>query len=125
MTKLSSKNCYRLTLLCVVILVLGCSTMLSRARTQMTTITVTNNSSRTITHVYLSPPASDNWSADQLSDNALAPGASVTISNASCGQDGLKIIAEDQDGCFASSVIDCSGDSSWTITNASGRDCGS
>jgi hypothetical protein len=105
--------------------VLGCGTTISRAGAPATNISVTNNSSRTVTHLYLSPPDSDNWGADQLNDNALAPGASFTISNASCDQGSIKVIAEDQDGCFVSTVIQCSENAGWTITSDAVPNCGS
>lgn len=115
---------HRLALLFVVVVVLGCGTIPSRARTQPISINVNNNSGRTITHLYLSPADSDNWGPDLLGDNAIASGSSFTISEAACDQASIKVIAEDQDGCFVSSVVECSGNSTWTITNDAARNCG-
>ena len=120
-----SKNAWhRLALLFFTIVVLGCSNMLSRPRTQPVAIVVTNNSSRVISHLYLSPPNSDNWGPDLLGNNPIPPSGSFTISDASCGQGSIKVVAEDQDGCFESAVVECSGSGGWTITNDSARDCG-
>ena len=110
--------------LLVVVAVLGCGTMVSRAVAPVTNISVTNNSGRTISHVYLSPPNSDNWGPDQLNDSGLAPGASVTINNAAC-EGSVKVIAEDQDGCFITTVVQCSENAGWTIASDAPRNCGS
>lgn len=118
------KNCWhRLALVFLMGIVLGCGTIASRARTQPISINLTNNSGRAIVHLYLSPPDSDNWGPDLLADNAIASGSSFTIS-AECNQASVKVVAEDQDGCFVSSVVECSGSPTWTITSDAARDCG-
>jgi len=90
-----------------------------------TSITIVNNSGREIRHVYLSPPDQNNWGSDQLVNSVIAPnGGSFTISNASCGGSGVKVIAEDHDGCFSYQVVSCSEGATWTITNDTTRDCG-
>jgi len=100
--------------------------LLSKANAPATTaITIVNNSSREIRHVYLSAPDQNNWGSDQLVNSAIAPnGGSFTISDASCGGTGIKVIAEDQDGCFIYKVVACSTSVTWTITNDDSRDCG-
>ena len=97
---------------------------LLRARTDGNTITVTNNARRIITHIYLAAPDRDYWGPDQLDDALLRSGQSLTISNADCYPLGVKVIAEDQDGCFVSTVMACAAEGSWTITDSAGRDCG-
>lgn len=102
-----------------------CGPLLSRAHVPSTAITIVNNSSREIRHVYLSPPDQNAWGSDQLGSSAIAPnGGSVTISNVSCGGSSIKVIAEDQDGCFIYKVVTCSESVTWTITNNDSRDCG-
>ncbi|HJY30559.1 MAG TPA: hypothetical protein VJ306_21175 [Pyrinomonadaceae bacterium] len=110
--------------ICVGIMV--CAPLLSMAHVPLTTsITIVNNSGREIHHVYLSAPDQNNWGSDQLSNSVIAPnGGSFTISNASCGGSGVKVIAEDQDGCFSYQVVSCSESATWTITNNTARDCG-
>ena len=100
--------------------------LLSKANAPAATaITIVNNSSREIRHVYLSAPDQNNWGSDQLVNSAIAPnGGSFTISDASCGGTGIKVIAEDQDGCFIYKVVACSASVTWTITNDDSRDCG-
>jgi hypothetical protein len=88
-------------------------------------ITIVNNSSREVRHVYLSPPDQNAWGPDQLGSSAIAPdGGSVTISNVSCGGSSIKVIAEDHEGCFIYKVVSCSDTVTWTITSNDSRDCG-
>jgi len=101
-----------------------CGPLLSRAYAPSTAITIVNNSSREIRHVFLSPPDQNNWGPDQLGSSAIAPnGGSATVS-ASCGGASIKVIAEDNEGCFSYQVLTCSDNATWTITNDTTRDCG-
>jgi len=88
-------------------------------------INIVNNSSRVIRYVYLSHANADDWSGDQLGGSGISPGQSATVSNISCDQQQIKVIGEDQEGCFVYAVIDCGGDATWTITNDIAADCGS
>ena len=102
-----------------------CGPLLSKAYAPSTAITIVNNSSREIRHVYLSPPDQNNWGSDQLMNSVIAPdGGSFTISNVSCGGSSIKVIAEDQDGCFIYQVVSCSESVTWTIASNATRDCG-
>ncbi len=113
-----------LVVLAVFVGVMVCGPMLSKAHAPATAITIVNNSGREVRHVFLSAPDSNNWSADQLGTSVIsANGGSVTI-NASCDGPSIKVIAEDQDGCFSYQVVSCSENATWTITNSTARDCG-
>ena len=102
-----------------------CGPLLSSAHAPATAITIVNNSGREIRHVFLSPPDQNNWGPDQLVNSVIsANGGSFTISNVSCGGPTIKVIAEDQDGCFIYQVVSCSENATWTITNDTARDCG-
>lgn len=102
-----------------------CGPLLSKAHAPSTAITIVNNSSREIRHVYLSPPDSNNWGSDQLMNSVISPnGGSVTLSNVSCSGSSVKVIAEDQDGCFIYQVVSCSENVTWTIASDATRDCG-
>ena len=90
-----------------------------------TSITIVNNSNRVIRYIYLSHVSVDDWSGDQLGGNAISPGQSSTVSAASCDQQQVKVIGEDQDGCFVSTVVACGSNATWTITNDTPADCGS
>lgn len=98
---------------------------LSKAHAPTTAITIVNNSSQEIRHVYLSAPDQNDWGSDQLVNSVIAPnGGSFTISDANCGGGNIKVIAEDNEGCFTYQVVACSGSVSWTISNDTARDCG-
>ena len=114
-----------LVLLSVFAGVMVCGPLVSRAYGPAAAITIVNNSNREIRHVFLSPPDQNNWGPDQLVNSVIpANGGSFTISNASCGGTTIKVIAEDQEGCFVYQVVSCSENSTWTITNDATRDCG-
>lgn len=88
-----------------------------------TTVTIVNNTSTEIRHVYLSATTDNNWGPDQL-DTAIATGGSQTL-NLSCGGAAdIKVIAEDEGGCFYYQVASCSENSTWTLNSNSARDCG-
>lgn len=110
----------------VITLVLLASVTASLAgRAPSSSITIVNNSSNAIRHVYLSPVDNDNWGPDQLNDSAtIASGASFTINDVSCGQGSIKVIAEDQNGCFLYNTTDCTANSTWTIASNATPDCG-
>lgn len=98
--------------------------LLSSARARTNSISVVNNSSRQIIHVYLSPPDSDNWGSEQLNGSVIAPNQSFDLTNVTCSQSQIKVVAEDGDGCFLSAAVDCGGAATWTITNNTVADCG-
>ena len=114
-----------LLLLAAFVGVMVCAPLLSTAHVSTTAITIVNNSSREIRHVYLSAPDQNNWGSDQLVNSTIPPnGGSFTISNVSCGGASIKVIAEDQDGCFSYQIVSCSDNATWTITSSTTRDCG-
>ena len=114
-----------LVALAVCVGIMVCAPLLSTAHVPTTSITIVNNSGREIRHVYLSAPDQNNWGSDQLVNSVISPnGGSFTIGNVSCGGASIKVIAEDQDGCFAYQVVSCSEGATWTITNDTARDCG-
>jgi hypothetical protein len=95
---------------------------LSRATAPSITVSVVNNSQKAVSHLYLSSAGDDNWSNDQLS-GAISAGASQNVS-VTWSESTVKLIAEDEDGCFLSTTVDNSGSPSWTITSSTTRDCG-
>lgn len=96
--------------------------LLASSQPAVSSITVVNDSGLTIRHLYLSPPDQNNWSSDQLNDATIGPGGSFTLSNVSC-EGSIRVIGEDQDGCFLSAVVSCSGEVTWTIPANATRDC--
>jgi len=114
------RNIYRLAILCVS---LSAFMAISRAHTTATSVNIVNNSSREIRNVYLSHVNADDWSPNQLGELTIAAGQSFNLS-VSCDQQQVKVIGEDQDGCFVSTVVSCGQNATWTITNDTARDCG-
>lgn len=117
------RNLCRLVILCTALGTVAALPLLSSARSS-NSINIVNNSNRVIRYVYLSHVGVDDWSGDQLGGNGISPGQSSTVSNFSCDQQQIKIIGEDQDGCFLSTVVACGSDATWTITNDTTADCG-
>jgi hypothetical protein len=114
-----------LVLLGVFVGIMVCAPLLSAAHAPSTAITIVNNSSHEIRHVYLSPPDTNNWGPDQLLNSVIAPnGGSFTI-NANCAGSSIKVIAEDNEGCFMYQVVQCAENLTWTISANTARDCGS
>jgi hypothetical protein len=112
-----------LAILVGLLVTLTLATARSEASNPTTAVTVTNNSSRDITAIYLSATTDDNWGPNQLS-GSISPGGAQTF-NISWQQSAVKLIAEDQDGCFLTTTADTSSAVSWTITSSSARNCGS
>jgi hypothetical protein len=106
-----------------VILALGTVALPYAAPPQAVTLTIVNNTSRDIRHVYVAPANSDDWGADQLNNSSIAPGVSRTL-NINWDQPTVKLVAEDQDGCFITTIVSSAGTIDWTITNSTPKDCG-
>lgn len=87
-------------------------------------ITVRNNSHREIHHIYLAAGNPDNWGPDQLHGSIVPPGGSYVISDVACSGSTIRVIAEDQNGCFVYYNASCDADQTWEITDAVTPDCG-
>ena len=111
-----------LTIICVTLLFVLMPLRSSGSSTS-TSVTIVNNSNGEIRNVYLSHVGANDWGNNQLSNGAIASGQSATI-NIDCDASQIKVIGEDQDGCFLTTTVNCGQSSTWTITNDSARDCG-
>jgi hypothetical protein len=118
-----TRNSRSLIIICVALLTLAALPLVSRAQPS-TSVNIVNNSSREIRNVYLSHVDVDDWGANQLGDTTISPRQSFTLSNVACDQQQVKVIGEDQDGCFLTTVVNCGDSATWTITNDTARDCG-
>jgi hypothetical protein len=98
-------------------------TPLSSATAPAMTISVVNNSQKEIRHLFLASAGSDNWGDDQISEPITA-GTSRNI-NASWNESTVKVVVEDEDGCFLTTTLDVAGSPNWTITSSTARNCGS
>src|SRR5437660_634394 len=100
-----SRNPRSIVIICAVIIAFASLPLLSRARAFSTSVSIVNNSSKEIRNVYTSHVDSDDWSADLLGEASISAGQSADVSNIACDGQQVKVIAEDQDGCFASTVV--------------------
>lgn len=119
-----SRNPRSFVIVCLAVIALASLAFATRARSISTSVNIVNNSSREVRNVYTSHVDADDWSSDLLGDASIGPNQSSTISGFTCDQQQVKVIAEDQDGCFLSTVVSCGSSSTWTITNDAARDCG-
>jgi|RhiMethySRZTD1v2_1073278.scaffolds.fasta_scaffold1091450_2 hypothetical protein len=110
--------------LSIFIAIMVCAPLLSRADAPVTGVTIVNNSSREIRHVYLSPADQNNWGSDQLGSSVIAAGGGSVTLNVTCDAANIKVITEDHQGCFLYKVVACSQATTWTITNSDTPDCG-
>jgi hypothetical protein len=114
----------RLFALCATLCALAALPLLSSARVRTASISIANNSGRSIIHIYLSHADQDDWGANQLGESPIASGETYTIPNVSWDQSQVKVVAEDGNGCFSYAVVSGSGSPTWTITNDTAADCG-
>jgi len=120
-------NVHRLLIVVLVALVIGGLPLLACAFSRApasTSVTVVNNSNLQFKHAYFSPVDGNNWGPDQLNSSTIGPGTSHTLST-SCESSSIKVVLEDQNGCFLYKTVSCSDNSTWTVTNDSTPDCGS
>jgi len=122
-TILNLRNTFRLALMVTLICSMGTVFLLYAAPAQTVTLTIVNNSSREIRALYLSPAENDNWGADQLNESAISPGATRTL-NITWEQSSVKLVGEDQDGCFLSTTKSVTSNIEWTIASDAPRNCG-
>jgi len=111
-------------IVCLALTALASLSLAASARSSSTSVNVVNNSSREIRNIYVSHVNADDWSNDLLGESTISPNQSATVNGFLCDQEQGKVIAEDQDGCFLSTVVNCGSSSSWTISNDTARDCG-
>jgi hypothetical protein len=116
----------RVCLVLVIIGVLIALPSLSGARAQPSiNITIVNNSRWEIRHLYIAVGDPNNWGPDQLNGSVIGSGSSYTLSNVSCDGANIRVITEDQNGCFLYDTVACGSNAAWTITNDATPDCGS
>ena len=119
-----TRNRRSLIIICVALFALAALPLLSSARTTTTSVNIVNLSSKEIRNVYLSHVNVDDWGTNQLGNTTILPGQSFTLNDVACDQQQVKLVGEDQDGCFLSTVVNCGDNATWTITNLTARDCG-
>jgi hypothetical protein len=121
--QLTHKRIYPLLTLVAAASLFCVLTPLSRATAPTVSISVVNNSQKEIRHLFLASAGTDNWGDDQISEPITA-GTSRNV-NASWNESTVKVVVEDEDGCFLTTTLDAAGTPSWTITSSTARNCGS
>jgi hypothetical protein len=119
---LNSKIYFRVLMLVAGLSMLAALAPLSTATAPQLTISVVNNSQWEIRHLYLSPADNDDWGADQL-QSSISSGATRNL-NVSWNQSTVKLVAEDQDGCFMYATVEATGSQVWSIASDATRNCG-
>ncbi len=90
-----------------------------------TSVRIVNNSTRAIHNLFLSPVGVEAWGDDLLDNVTIGANQSHTLSGLACDGDEVRVIAEDQNGCFMTHVVSCGGgESEWVVTDATTADCG-
>jgi hypothetical protein len=117
------RNARSFVIVCLALIALASLPIVTRARFASTSVNIVNNSSREVRNVYASHVGADDWSNDLLTA-PLSPSHSSVVSGFTCDQQQVKVIAEDQEGCFSSTIVNCGDSSTWTITDTTARDCG-
>jgi hypothetical protein len=113
----------RLPLLAAACVAFAALPLLARTAPRPASISVVNNSALEIRHLYLSPPDSDDWGPDQLNNSVIRQGETYTL-GVSCSQSEIKLVAEDQNGCFVTEVVACENGTTWTIPAGVAPYCG-
>lgn len=89
-----------------------------------TSVTIRNNSQREIRHVYVAVGDPNNWSSDQLGGSSISSGGgSFVLNDVACSGSGVRVIAEDHNGCFVYFNAACDTNQTWEITDSTAPDC--
>jgi hypothetical protein len=114
-------------LLAVILTCIGCLLgigLAAGARSSNTiSVTITNHSNRAIHHVYVAAGDPNNWGPDQL-HGSIPAGGSATLGAVGCDATSVRVIAEDNSGCFVYYNAACDANQTWEITDATTPDCG-
>jgi hypothetical protein len=110
--------------LAIVVALFGITALSRAMSTGNINVTVRNNSQRVISHLYLAPGDPNNWGPDQLNGSTIPSGGSYILSNVACGGSGVRVIAEDQNGCFVYYNASCDSNQVWEISDTATPDCG-
>jgi hypothetical protein len=87
------------------------------------TVKIINQSKWEIHHIYLSPTDEDEWGPDQLGEEVLAKGDSLTLTGIECDTYDVKVVDEDGDECVIKEVDLCKDNTYWKITDDELLDC--
>ncbi|HEX6159838.1 MAG TPA: hypothetical protein VF111_06705 [Thermoanaerobaculia bacterium] len=86
-------------------------------------VKVINQSKWEIHHLYLSSSSDESWGEDQLEDEVLTKGDSLTLTGIPCDEYDIKVVDEDGDECIIEAVSLCKDNSYWKITDKDLLEC--
>ncbi len=87
------------------------------------TVKIINQSKWEIHHIFLSSTEDEEWGSDQLEDQILAKGDSLTLTDIPCDLYDIKVVDEDGDECVIEEVDLCGDHSYWKITDKDLLEC--
>lgn len=88
------------------------------------TVVVLNQSSFTIHSLYISPTSSDEWGPDQLGEDIIPPGGTMTFTGIACGSYDVRLTEPSGGTCDVPAVTICSGAEPWILNDADLIACG-
>ena len=106
-----------------VVLLLGVGLAVAARSSNTISVTIANHSNREIRHVYVAAGDPNNWGPDQL-HGSIPAGGSATVGDVGCDAASVRVIAEDNNGCFVYYNAACDANQTWDITDATTPDCG-
>ncbi|HEX8253686.1 MAG TPA: hypothetical protein VF846_11085 [Thermoanaerobaculia bacterium] len=112
----------RLTKLSLAALLL-CSISTPMFAARKATVKIINQSKWEIHHIYLSSSDDAEWGEDQLEDEVLAKGDSLTLTDIPCDLYDVQVVDEDGDECIIEEVDLCGDHSYWKITDKDLLEC--
>ena len=87
------------------------------------TVKIINQSKWEIHHIFLSSSDDREWGPDQLEDEILAKGESLTLTDIECDTYDIQVVDEDGDECVIEEVEFCGDHSFWKITDKDLLEC--
>ena len=87
------------------------------------TVKIINQSKWEIHHIFLSSSEDEEWGPDQLEDDILAKGDSLTLTDIECNDYDIRVVDEDGDECVIEQVDLCGDHSYWKITDKDLLEC--
>lgn len=102
------------TLLLAAVLAVAAAGVAGAARSD-SDLELVNDSSWDIYEIYLAPSEDDEWGPDQLGEDVLESGESLTLTEIPCGDYDILLIDEDGDECTLEAVDLCGDSAEWVI----------
>lgn len=81
------------------------------------TLTLHNDSSYAVHHLYLTPAHAVRWGPDQLGHDVLEHAETITLAGLDCEEYDLKLIDHEGDECVVEDIDLCLQDASWSLTD--------